>query len=204
MACDNKLFNGNLIPVTGGNTAQKVVIVQEGAGINVTDLSDSNTYKFTVSSENVTALTVTLALISQESSTPISNPVLIGTVIDEVNLSWTYNKTIVSQTLENTGGLTPPTLINTDVLYDYTGQTITANTSFTIEGNDGLALSGSIANDTKSITFGNYLWVGAGTSKISTATASIEAFIETLTSTIKTSRAHTYYATGGVNQKQSG
>lgn len=200
MSCGNSKYT-NFIPITGGPTTQKDVVLIEGPGIDIQDLSDTNTYKFVISSVEIEALTVDLTLVAKEATIVKSSPILLGTVIDELNLTWVYNKAIVSQTLTNTGGLAEPSLISTDVLYDYTGQNIVANLSLTIQGNDGLGQPGSIASDTKSITFGNMMWIGSGTTKINSATAGLEAFLESLSGVIKTSRNHTYFATGGVNEK---
>jgi hypothetical protein len=194
--------NKNLIPVFLPDTAQKPTVVQAGPGIVVTDLSDINAYRFEVELADVTALVATLGLTAKAATVVKTNPVLKGTVIDEVIMTFAYNKVIASQTLTNNGGLTPPVLDFDDTDYTYTGETIDEDISFTLTGNDGEGLPGSIDTDIKSIQFGNYMFLGAGASKINSATSSIEAFIEALaTQTIKTARAHTYFATGGVNQK---
>jgi hypothetical protein len=200
MSCGNQTF-GNMIPVTGGVTEQKDVVLVQGPGILIQDQSDANTYKFRFSTVEITPLSVDLTLVAKAVGVTKTSPILKGTVIDELNLSWVYNTSVVSQTLTNTGGLTPPVLGDTDVDYDYTGQTIDEDMSVTIEGNDGLAQPGSIASDTASISFGNYMWLGAGASKAGQATSGLEAFLESLSSVVKTSRVHTYYATGGVNEK---
>lgn len=200
-SCGNPVKN--VIPVFDAPaSASKDVFILAGPGISVDNLSDADTWRYRVNAEEFTALEVTLSLIAKESAAAKSSPILKGTIIDSLELDWTYNKDISSQTLTNTGGLTPPTLIDDDRSYDYTGQTITANLSVSINGNDGLGQPGSTDSDTKSITFGNLMWLGHGASKLNTSTASLEAFIESLaTSIIKTARAHTYFATGGANQK---
>jgi hypothetical protein len=190
-----------MIPVTGGPSGQKDVVLVQGPGILIEDLSDANKYKFKFSTKEVVALTVALTLIAKAAGVTKSSPILKGTVIDELNLTWVYNASIVSQTLSNTGGLAAPSLGNNDFSYNYTGQNITSGLSLTIQGNDGLSQPGSIASDTESISFGNYMLLGAGTSKINQATSGLEAFLEAMTPVIKTSRTHTYFATGGVNQK---
>lgn len=192
----------NLIPVFDPPaTPGKVVEVLAGPGILVDDLSDVDTYRHRVTRVDIVALTAALTLVAKELTVVKSMPILKGTVIDEVNLTWVYNKAVTVQTLVNTGGLTAPTLGTVERSHDYTGQSISSNMSFTLEGNDGEGQSGSIASDLESITFGNYMWLGHGVSKLNSAASGIETFIESLaTSTIKTSRTHTYYATGGVNE----
>lgn len=200
MSCGNSKYT-NFIPITGGPTTQKDVVLIPGPGIQIEDLSDVNTYKFRFSTQEIVDLSVQLTLIAREAGDAKTNPILKGTVIDELNLTWVYNVGIISQTLTNTGGLTPPVLIPTVFSYDYTGQNVQSNLSFTVQGNDGLNQPGSIASDTKSITFGNIMWIGSGTTKINSSTAGLEAFLESLSGVIKTSRNHTYFATGGVNEK---
>jgi hypothetical protein len=199
MSCGNSKYT-NFIPITGGPTGQKDVVLIPGPGIGIDDLSDVNTYKFRISAEPIEDLSVTLTLVAREAGISQTNPVLAGTVIDEVNLSWVYNKAIATQTLSNTASLTPPILDDVTFLYDYTGQNIQTNSSFTIQGNDGLGQPGSIASNSKSITFGNLMFLGAGPIKTFSAYSGIEAFLESLSSVIKTSRNHTYYATGGENE----
>lgn len=201
MSCGDKKYFGNMIPITGSPVAQKGVALVAGPGIDIQDQSDTSNYKFLVSAIEIEDLSVSLSLVAKAATVPQTSPILKGTVIDELNLTWTYNKTIVSQTLTNTGALTPPTLDAVTFSYDYTAQNIQSNLSLTIQGNDGLGQPGSIASDTKSISFGNLLWLGAGSSLLNQPSSSVEAFIESLTGVIKTSRAHTYFATGGANQK---
>jgi hypothetical protein len=72
--------------------------------------------------------------------------------------------------------------------------------SFTIAGDDGLNLSGSTASDTRTLSFGNYMFLGEGSNLINASSSGIEAFIESLSKVVKTSRSHTYYATGLENE----
>jgi hypothetical protein len=194
----------NLIPVFDPPTTSsgKDVEVLAGPGILVDNLSDTETWRHKVTRVDIIALTATLALIAKAAGVSKSSPILKGTIVDEVNLTWEYNKAVTVQTLTNNGGLSVPTLDEDTVAFTLATQEITTNVSFTLEGNDGEGHSGSIASDTKSITFGNYMWLGHGVSKLGSSVASLEAFIESLgTSTIKTSRSHTYFATGGTNEK---
>lgn len=192
MGCGDNIF-GNMIPVTGGYTTQKEVILVEGPGIAIQDQSDATKYKFRISTTVIETLSVTLTLVAKAASVTKTNPILQGTVIDELNLSWVYNNPIVSQTL--TSPLADPILTEVEVDYDYTGQNITTGISLTIQGNDGLAQPGSIASDTKSITFGNYMYIGVGASQILEAYSGLEAFIEAMTPEIKTTRNKTFYPT---------
>lgn len=193
----------NLIPVFDPPaTPGKVVEVLAGPGILVDDLSDVDTYRHKVTRIDIVALTAALTLMAKAATVVKTMPILKGTVIDEVALTWTFNKEVTAQTLINSAGILAPTLDAVTRAHSYTGQAITTNTTFTLEGNDGEGQSGSIASDVASITFGNHMWLGHGTSKLNTSVGALEAFIESLTtSTIKTARAHSYFATGGSNEK---
>jgi hypothetical protein len=200
--------NKNIIPVFddnsegGGGDSGKTVEVIAGNGIEVADESDVDTWRHRVSLETYTALSANISIIAKELGVAKSSPILKGTVIDALEIDWSYNKAVTSQTLSNTAGLTPPVLDDADRSYDYADQSITSNMSVTIQGNDGEGVSGSIDSDTASISFGNLMWLGFGLTRVGTLASSLEAFIEAFaTSVVKTSRSHTYYATGGSNQK---
>lgn len=194
--------NKNVIPVFVNNTQGKKVEVLAGSGIGVSDLSDANTYRFEVEAIPYIPLTTNLTLVAKAAGVAKSVPVLKGTVIDRVELTFAYNKAIAGQTLVNTGGLSVPTLLPADVGFNYIGQTINSNLNFTLQGNDGLSQPGSIASDVETLSFGNVMYIGKGASKIGAASSGMEAFIEALASgTIKTARQTSYFATGGVNEK---
>jgi hypothetical protein len=134
-----------------------------GTNITIVDISDSNVDRFIVNAVAAEQLTVALTLTAKAASVVKTNPVLFGTIIDEVQLDWAYNNAIASQNLTNNGGITPPILAPADVQHIYTGQAITDGITFTIAGDDGLG-NGSIsqAQDSRSITFGNYRVWGVG------------------------------------------
>lgn len=201
MGCSDKRFFGNMIPITGGIPGQKDIELIAGEGIQIMDLSTASKYKFEFSTTDVLQLTVALDLIAKELGVVKTNPVLKGTIIDVVELDWVYNKIITSQELTNDGALSEPVLGPSVISHDYSAQSIDEDITITIEGDDGSGLNSGQASDSKSILFGNYMWIGDGASKINSATSAIEAFLESLTSTIKTSRVHSYFATGGVNEK---
>jgi len=172
--------NGDEAIYTPPEVPQKDVIILPGFRINVTDLSDSATWKYLIDYAPYTALSVALTLQAYEGVTLKTNPVLDGTVIDRVFLQWAYNKSVASQQLTNNGGILPPTLVPSDTEYDYTGQTIESAIAFTIQGNDGAGESGSVANDTKSITFGNYRTWGVGDRSDLYTAATFKTFLEDL------------------------
>jgi hypothetical protein len=170
------------IPGVDSGGGGKAVEILPGDQIAVSDLSDSTTARFLVAYSPHVALNVTLTMIAKAATVVKSNPILLGTVIDEVNLTWVYNKAVLSQDLTNSGGLTPPTLIAADIAHDYTGLSLSVSTSFTITGNDGEGKPNSIDADTKSISFGNYRGWGIGARRDLGATtlAQMQTFIEGL------------------------
>lgn len=143
----------------------KTTEIIAGTNISVVDISDALVDRFIVNVIPTVQLTVDMTLVAKESSVVKTNPVLYGTVIDEVLLDWTYNNTelTLSQTLTNDGGLTPPVLDYDDISHSYTGQSIQADIDFTIDGDDGLG-NGSLseASETEGIVFGNYRVWGVG------------------------------------------
>lgn len=201
MSCGNQ--NGNMIPVlpvTYTGTGKEVVII-EGVRINVEDLSDTETYRFRINHVEYLALTATLGLTAKAAGVIKTSPVLKGTILDRIEFTFAYNKVITSQTLTNTGGLTPPVLAPGDTLYNDDPVAVTTNITFTLTGNDGEGQPGSVDTDVKSISFGNVMYLGHGPDKVGTLASGIEAFIEALgTSSVKTARTHNYFATGGVNE----
>lgn len=184
----------------GSGSGGKPVEIIAGPSIDVDDLSDADTYRFRISYVPYIDLSATLSLVAKRSNVTKANPVLKGTVIDTIELDWTYNKDVTTQSLSNTGGLTPPTLNEAARSHDYTSQTVSDNISFTISGNDGNGQPGSIAVATQSILFGNDMILGATTDFTLQSVSSFLTAISGFTKIVKTSRVHTYFATGGVNQ----
>lgn len=200
MSCGNQ--NGNMIPVLPvGITPQKNVELIGAPFVKIENLSDADTYRFRFSSQAYVDLSTSLGLVAKAAGVVKTSPVLKGTIIDRIELAFTHNKTVASQSLSNTGGLTVPTLLFSDAAYNYDPVAVTSNVSFTLTGNDGQSQPGSISADTKSISFGNVMYLGSGPSKVGSLASGMEAFIEALgASVIKTSRGYTYYATGAANQ----
>lgn len=190
----------NEIPIAPAQ-GQKDVELIAGPGMIIQDVSDTATFRFNLSTTEIEVLIAALTIVAKEAGAARVNPVMKGTIIDRIELTWTYNKAVVSQTLINSGILTPPSLGPGDLAQTYTGLSVTNDISFTLQGNDGLGLPGSIGSDIESILFGNEMILGFGTSRILSSSGALETFIDALaTKVTKTSRVHTYFATGGVNQ----
>lgn len=201
LGCGTDNNQGFYVPPSGGGKDTELIA---GNQIGVTDLSDSLTDRFLVDYLPITQMTADLTLIAKISSAAQTLPILKGYIVDEVNLTWTYNKaTVVIQTLTNNGGLAAPTLLDADRAYDYTVQSIGSNTAFTISGDDGLGYgSQSIGEDTKSVTFGNHMAWGAGASLLGMTVADAQILFNALTSKeIRTNYVKNVYATGQENEK---
>lgn len=186
---------------SGGKNAE----VLAGDQIAVDDLSDSGTDRFRVNVALDTPLEVTLQLTARIASIAEPQPVLKGKTIDEILAEWSYNVDVVSQTLTNDGGVAEPALSNTDRLDNPTGLVITDDIAFTIAGDTGQGGDGATDNDTKSITFGNYLAYGKGVSLNNIALASaqtyFDGFITAEQEEIRTNRLTSVFALGGSNEK---
>lgn len=192
----------NVFPLVSQIPAEKSSIVIAGPGIDVDDLSDTASWRYRVSRADFVALSVVLTLVAKELSVVRTSPILKGTIIDRLELTWVYNKAIATQQLTNTLGLSEPSLGLSDIAYTYTSQIIGGDISLTITGNDDLGLPGSTAQDTKSILFGDLMWLGYGASQENVSASAIETFIEGLqTHNTVSSRVTSYFATGLANQK---
>jgi hypothetical protein len=177
---DNALFSP---PEFGANG--KPTIVTGIEPIEVDDQTDSLAYKFVTRYSPIAQLTVALTLVAKDSlDAVLSGIILLGKVVATVELSWVYNRPteIASQTLTNDGGINEPTLLPDAVVFDYLSQAIGTNVDFTIAGDDGLAFPTSLAEETKSIVFGNYRTFGEGARRDlgSTSATNMKSFIDGL------------------------
>ena len=150
VGCDTGNNQNFYTPATAGNSTE----LFEGTQIDITDQSITGVDRFTVAHVPIVSLGVVLSLVAKVSTSPQSFPILKGTTVDEVNLTWVYTpNSVASQTLTNDGALTPPTLGTGDRAHDYTSQTITDDVDFTIDGDDGLGNGDdSTDSDIKGVT----------------------------------------------------
>lgn len=120
-------------------------------------------------------LTITLSCSTSTSQ-------LIGSTLQSVKFTWTYNKGVFSQSFNNEP-------LNTGIReYQYTTP-FSSNKTFTLKANDGTKdYSRSIT-----ISFVNNLYYGAGAGEVS----SIEELIRSLSSKLSSSRANTFTAYAG-------
>ena len=124
--------------------------------------------------------------ISITSFTNDKNTVEMGTTITSIVLKWTTNKTPKTLTLDNS------TLSNTLTTTTLSGQSITANKTFTLKATDDRNAS---ASKTTSITFYNGVYYGAA------ASATVDSsFILKLTKSLQSSKAKTFDCTTGSGQ----
>ena len=179
---------GKLLPDfqnLGGNIGKTTELL-EGVQIQITDLSDSLVDRFKVDFLPFIALTASLDADAFRSSVEHTFPILWGVVIDQIDLSWSYNKGIVTQTLVNYGGLSEPSLVAAETKHQYTGL-LWANSDlkFTLQGDDGAGQPGSIASSIIIVTYGNYRGWGAGVrhDQGGTSLVTFQAFIEDLINT---------------------
>jgi hypothetical protein len=177
-SCDN----GSIFTPPGGGFLGKSTELIEGDDINIQDISDSQVDRFIISYDPTIALTVALALEARFNSVIVDQPLLFGLVVDEVNLTWQYNRSsdVVAQELASSQ--TDPVLGATERAYQYAGVLITQTTPFTISGDDGEGEAGSEAQATRSVVFGNYRCWGVGIRRDLgfTSGANMTSFLESL------------------------
>lgn len=193
---------GVIIPPDVNNS---ITIVDAGQDIAVDDNSYPGVYSFKVHYNPHIALTTALGLGAYIVGVLQSGLILLGETIDEVRLTWTYNKAVVVQNLTNDGGEIEPTLVVSDRDFTYTLLSIIANTSFTITGNDGAGRSSSIAIDTETIQFGDYVLWGDYTDMIGQLEANIAALYTDLLGQniiISNTKGRSIFATGSTNRHQ--
>jgi len=149
-----------ILPPPVAPAGGKAVELLQGNSIQITDLSDVDTYRFLIAYLAYEAVQVALNIVAKALTVIKSNPILAGTIIDEVDCTWSYNAArdgdISSQSIVNSGAGANPTLLFSDRAYNYTGLTITVNATVTIQGSDGRSQDSAA----KSITFGNYIAIG--------------------------------------------
>ena len=188
-------------PDSGGGIQSHELI--EGTDILIEDFSDADNLVHKISYDPFLALTVSLAIGAYISSVLESQPVLKGKVIDETRSSWSYNKGIISsQTLDEGSG--PVSVPSVDRAKITTSLAITEDITYEVEGDDGQGEAGSIASDTESVLFGNYMIWGDYTNMLGQAVSQVPTLIANLANKnteIKRDRLNSVFATGGVNQR---
>lgn len=191
---------------TPPNVSQgKPVEILAGTGISVEDLSDINTYRFRINQLIYEALTVNMSAAVPYISgvnALLNGLVLFGRIVDRVDLSWAYNKSIINQTLSSSIPAFDPIELNFDDFDEsLTGLSVDVDRSFTITGNDGSLLPGGIQADTEWVRFGNYARWGFGADFILGLASGMQGLFNGLAGSINTNtRNRSFFATGGVNQ----
>jgi hypothetical protein len=190
-------IGGDVIITGGSSGGGKPLELIEGTSMKIEDQSNSQVNRFIISYDPYIDPEVALTLVAKESGVARTNPVLKGTVIDAIELDWTVSKDVTTQELTNSGGLVPPDLEEDTRSYDYTGVAVSANVTLTVTVGDGTGTD----SDAKSIVFGNNIALGAAVDMSGGPLSALVTAFAGMTKVIKTSRVHTYFATGGVNQK---
>jgi hypothetical protein len=193
----------NIIITPDDNSGGRTTELLEGFSIGITDLSDINVDRFEVAYAPYIAVQVALNTVFKESNVEKTNPILKGTVIDEVVCSWAYNAErdgdINSQTLSNSGAAQDPVLSGTDRNYTYTGLNITGDETITIVGSDGTSQD----SDQDAITFGNYLAFGVSEpSMLFRPTTELQSIFDALsTKTVRTTQSGYSFNAFGTDQE---
>ena len=192
---DNDFYNFPVDP-----NARIVEIAPSHPQILITDQSSSQKWKFNIGFLPHEALDGTIVLVPKASDVTKPNPVLKGETIDEIDINWDWNNQVISQDLNNDGGVTNPALDTADRTVNITGLSITENTEFTLDGDDGLSLTGSTKQQSITMAFGNYFYYGHGASKLGAATSGLQAFLGGLNKEIVVAKENEVLATGVANE----
>lgn len=157
--CNDTVFktissDPNLIELLGKSVKKSVVLA--GNNITVNEVETPDEYQFTVSYNPYVALVI-------QSFTDDLGLQVKGATVNSFNLSWTYNKGVQSQSLNQ--GLTAPNIVLGQKSYNLavTGQNITTNTTFTLTADDDTGDGNPAKTASHSILFGNFLYYGAVT-----------------------------------------
>ena len=189
------------VPLDSGGTVTHELIA--GNDILIEDFSDANNLKHRISYDPFISLTTSLSVSAYVLGALQSSIVLKGVVVDETRSAWTYNKGVVaSQTLdEGAGAVTVPLADRAKIT---TSLSITSDLTYTVEGDDGQGNIGSVASDSDSLLFGNYMIWGDYTNMTNQPVSQIPTLIADLASKnteVKITRFKDVFATGLVNRK---
>lgn len=178
-----------------GSGGGKPTVVVAGTDINVEDLSTANTAIYRVSYQPYVAVQINLSLQAFINSVQQSFPILLGNIVDEVRLSWSYDqgKTVTSQEIRQPSVI--PIAAN---LRNYTLENLSVvnNATFEVYGTDGR----SADSDDAIVTFGNHGMWGHYQSLSDLAVTNVQTMISGFTKQIKTSRLASLFATGGAGE----
>lgn len=167
----------------------------------INDLSDSNKWKFNIDFLPYSALAAIASMVPYANDVAKPNPTLLGETIDRVDLTWEFSNDVTSQVLtSDDGSITHPTLDTEDESHSYTGLSITENTEFYLNGNDGKGLEGSTLQIIFKLLFGNYFYYGNSTSLLNQATSGLQAILGGMNKDIAVSLEKDLYATGEANK----
>jgi len=205
LGCGNKPF---VYPplVAGNGGSGKNVEVDAGYAIAVQDNSDSDTFRFKVSSAPQSALSVILSLVVKAAGVVKAQPILLGTIIDEWLPTWSYNRAVASQNLAievqniDQGGDIPSLSSAARTADVNSNVSITDDATVTINGDDGSGNPGSTADATAQIQFANVVAWGDYTDLISSNVSDLQAIFDGMNTSVQRTRGKTLYATGGANR----
>ena len=198
--CSDAAYSPIYVPAEGlipGRTTELIA----GQDILVEDFSDADVDRFRVSYSAYVPVELNFSTSAYILSALQSEPILKGKIVDEIRSTWTINKNVSTQSIDEDGNVTA--LNAADRNKTTTGLTITDNATIELTVDDASGRTGGIAVDSDTIVFGNYMIWGDYTNMIGQPASSISTLIANLASKntqIKTSRANSVYATGLTNR----
>ena len=199
---DKELHNNDFYVPEGFENIKIYNIKSNSPEILVSKTIEGNKETFTLLLAAYKVPTISLSLEGYSNGVLKGNPVLLGEVIDRVDLSWVLNKEVESQILSNDGGILNPTLNAVLREYSYTDLNLTNDTEFTLQVNDGSNYEGSVVTNSKIITFGNYYYIDSGINMINQNISTLQTFLNNANKTIEKTKVNSFYATGLENEHE--
>jgi hypothetical protein len=197
--CANPTCPTVYIPPEGSGRGGRIPVnLIAGEDIMIENFSDASNYTFRISYDPFIALTANLSITGYVGGLLQSEPILKGKIVDEIRSAWSYNKYVAFQELNGIA------VTAQDRAKIETGLNVTDDIIYEIEGNDGQGVTGSIATDTDSILFGNYLITGDYTNMLNQPVSQIPTLISNLANKnteVRRNRTVSVFATGSTNRK---
>lgn len=175
------------------------VDVRGGVDTEVDDISNQQEQIFVVNHSPYTALSLSLTVVVLSSSQQLTLPVLKGTTVDQLNLTWSYNKPVSSQNIIDSGPI-PDVVLNASQRAINIVTSLTEDATLTLSGDDGAGRTGSVDSETFQIQFGNYFAHTVTTDLIGLNQNLLQNLYDNAQRTVKRARQGSFFPSSVANQ----